>query len=377
MGYEKMKVIVVGGGIVGMSAAYHLAREGSVDVTLVDQKHEGQATEAGAGIVCPWISERKDDKDWYELACAGARYYTTLVEHLKKDGEEDWGFKRVGALAVSEDEAELDQIEESAQDAKRTFPEVGNITRLTNEGAKDLFPLLNDRLSAIHLSGGMRIDGRQLREALKRAAIRHRASIIHGKARLSTEGNQVKGIYMEESFHPADHVIVAAGAWAPELLSSIGVTLPIEPQRGQIVHLQMPKTDTSEWPMVLPRTSYYIVPFDHSRIVIGASRENGAGFDYRQTAGGIQEVLNNTLSVAPGLAETTLHELRIGFRPVGPDHLPVIGRIQSIEGVSVVNGLGSLGLTMGPYTGKLMTDWTLGKEMEMDLSPYDPQRFDN
>ncbi|QDI92410.1 FAD-dependent oxidoreductase [Salicibibacter halophilus] len=371
-----MKVIVVGGGIVGMSAAYHLSREEGVDVTLIDQKHEGQATAAGAGIVCPWISERKDNKAWYELARGGAHYYETLVEQLKEDGEDQWGFKRVGALAVSEDETELDDIEKSARDATRTSPEAGEITRLTNEAAKDLFPPLSDYFGAVHLSGAARIDGRQLRGALKRAAINHQAGIYQGEARLVKEGGQVNGVYIEGTFHPADHVIVAAGAWAPELLSSIGVTLPIEPQRGQIVHLQMPETDTSEWPMILPRTSYYMLAFDDSRIVAGASRENGTGFDYRQTAGGVQEVLESALSVAPGLAQSTLYETRVGFRPVVPDNLPLIGRVEAPKGLSIVNGLGPSGLTMGPYTGKLISDLTLGKDMGIDLSSYDPQRFD-
>ncbi|AXF57268.1 NAD(P)/FAD-dependent oxidoreductase [Salicibibacter kimchii] len=371
-----MKVIVVGGGIVGMSAAYHLAREEGVEVTLIDQKHKGQATVAGAGIVCPWISEQKDNQAWYELACGGARYYETLVKRLEEDGEDEWGFKRVGALAVSEDETELDNLEKSTRDAKRTSPEVGDITRLTNEAAKGFFPPLSDRLGAVHLSGAARIDGGRLKDALERAAIKHQADIRQGEARLASEGGQVNGVYIEGAFHPADHVIVAAGAWAPELLAPIGVTLPIEPQRGQIVHLQMPKTDTSDWPMILPRTSYYMLAFDDSRVVAGASRENGTGFDYRQTAGGIQEVLESALSVAPGLAQSTLHETRVGFRPVGPDNLPFIGRIEAPGGLSVVNGLGPSGLTMGPYTGKLISDLTLGKDMGIDLSPYDPHRFD-
>src|SRR5699024_9662051 len=97
-----MNVIVVGGGIVGASAAYHLALEGA-DVTLVDQQHKGQAIAAGAGIVCTWMSVRKDNHPWYVLARGGAHYYGTLVELLHADGEYDCGFKRVGALAVSDD----------------------------------------------------------------------------------------------------------------------------------------------------------------------------------------------------------------------------------------------------------------------------------
>ncbi|MBB6451203.1 D-amino-acid dehydrogenase [Geomicrobium halophilum] len=370
-----MNVSVVGGGIVGMSTAYHLAREGT-DVTLIDQGHKGQATAAGAGIVCPWISSKKENQAWYTLARGGAHYYQQLIDMLSEDGEDDWGFKRVGSLAVSDQEAELDAIEAGARASRQESPEVGEIARLSNKEARKVFPPLGEHLGAVHLSGAARIDGGQLRDALRRGAEKHGATIIQGKAELHAKGREVQGVYVEEKLHYADHVIMATGAWASEPLASIGVSLPIEPQRGQILHLHIPGAATSEWPIVLPTTSHYMLAFDDSRVVVGASRENGTGFDYRQTAGGIQEVLESGLSIAPKLADSTLSETRIGFRPVTPDEIPIIGRIHHLGNISVANGLGPSGLTMGPYVGKVLSDHTLGKEMELDLSPYDPLRFE-
>lgn len=86
-------------------------------------------------------------------------------------------------------------------------------------------------------------------------------------------------------------MVVAAGAWAPSLLLPLGVALPVEPQRGQIVHLQLPGRDTRDWPVVLPTSSHYLLAFDDSRVVVGATRESGVGFDYRVTASGQVEVL--------------------------------------------------------------------------------------
>ena len=100
-----MRIVVVGAGILGASTAYHLAREGA-DVAIVDQAHEGQATAAGAGIICPWASS-VDDPAFYELYAAGARYYADLVPALSELGETDLGFRRVGALLVSTDPSEL------------------------------------------------------------------------------------------------------------------------------------------------------------------------------------------------------------------------------------------------------------------------------
>ena len=96
-----MHIVVVGAGILGASVAFHLAREGA-QVTVVDQAHEGRATAAGAGIICPWVSG-VDDPAFYRLYAGGGRYYGDLIPALAELGETDLGFRRVGAMVVSND----------------------------------------------------------------------------------------------------------------------------------------------------------------------------------------------------------------------------------------------------------------------------------
>src|SRR3954447_10333987 len=108
-----MRIVVVGAGVFGASAAWHLAAKGA-DVVLVDAAHQGRATAAGAGIVCPW-SARVDDPDWYRLASGGARYYHSLVPALAEDGESDFSYRRVGALCLPGEQADLDSAERTAR----------------------------------------------------------------------------------------------------------------------------------------------------------------------------------------------------------------------------------------------------------------------
>ena len=89
----------------------------------------------------------------------------------------------------------------------------------------------------------------------------------------------------------AEAVIVAAGAWTPEVLAPLGATVAIEPQRGQIIHLALPGTTTEEFPVLSGYGSDYMVTFPPDRVVVGATRETGSGFDYRITAGGVNELL--------------------------------------------------------------------------------------
>lgn len=368
-----MKVIVIGSGIVGASTAYYLARQ-DVSVTLIDQQHTGYAKGAGAGIVCPWIS-RIDNEKWYEIAKAGALYYEVLVDQLDDDGEKDYGYKKVGAISVSSNVDELDEIENNLHVKRRETPEIGEIKRLNAEQVREKFPLLNENLAGVYVSNAARVDAKNLSESMKNAAIKRGVKLIKGRAELTEKDGAVTGVKVNNKSINADSIVIAAGAWTPELLKPLGMTLKVEPQRGQIVHMKLRETDTSKWPVILPQGSHYMLAFDDSRIVAGATREDGVGFDYRLTAGGVQNVLSEALKVAPGLDQGTLHEVRIGFRPMSPDNLPIIGGINHVSGVVLVTGLGASGITMGAYVGKLAGKIALGKKItQHDMSVYHPDR---
>ncbi|SDH78235.1 D-amino-acid dehydrogenase [Alteribacillus persepolensis] len=368
-----MKVIVIGSGIVGASAAYHLAKR-NIDVIVIDKEHQGNATAAGAGIVCPWASSKAEDEKWYEMAKRGAAFYPELISQLQEDGEQNVGYKKVGALCVRSNPEELDQIEHKIRDKKKKAPEIGDITRLDSTQSRERFPLLNERLESIFISGGARVDGKQLRDAINRAAQKHGAVFVQGEAELLVKKEQLTGASVNGQEFSADSVLIAAGAWAPSLLKPLGLECKLEPQRGQIAHIKLQDEDTSNWPIILPPTSHYMLAFDDSRVVAGATRETGSGFDYRLTAGGVSEVVNEALEVAPGLGEGTLQEVRIGFRPMGVDQSPLLGTVQPFRNMVMANGLGASGLTMGPYVGCLAASLITGENMEIDISPYEPMR---
>lgn len=363
-----MKVIVVGGGILGASAAYNLALA-RCDVTLVDRADEGRATAAGAGIVCPWASPTTDEA-YYALLAHGARYYLKLVEMLAEDGETDLGYAKVGGLCVPSDMAELDAAERRARARAVNAPEAGSIERLSPAEARRLFPPLRQDQPGLFVSGGARVDGRRIAAAMQRAAGKRGARVVNGSAELVMRAGRAADVKVDGALIEADVVIATAGAWAPKLLEPAGARLGVAPQRGQIVHLRLPGTDTARWPILQPLNSYYLLAFEDSRVVIGASRETGSGFDYRLTAAGVAEVLNAGLAVAPGLADWTVHEIRIGFRPLADDYRPKLGRAPGVDNLIIGNGLGPSGLSMGPFSGAELARLALGKPTELALDPY-------
>ncbi|MCM3023083.1 NAD(P)/FAD-dependent oxidoreductase [Heyndrickxia ginsengihumi] len=361
--------IVVGAGILGASTAYHLAKSGA-KVTLVDRKEVGQASSAAAGIICPWLSQRRN-KAWYSLAKSGARYYHTLIKQLEIDGETNTGYKQVGAISLHTDRAKLDKMEERAFTRREDAPEIGEISRLSPSETKTLFPLLAEEYASVHISGAARVNGKELLHSLISAAKKHGATLYKGDATLTVERKKVVGVQVNGHAMECDQVIVTAGAWANELLQPLGIQFLVTHQKAQIMHFQLKNVDTSSWPVVMPPSDQYILAFENGRIVAGATHENTDEFDCSVTAGGIHEVLTKALNVAPGLANSTVLETRVGFRPFTPGFLPVIGKLPEYEGLLVANGLGASGLTAGPYLGAELAALALGGPTEIDLSLYD------
>jgi D-amino-acid dehydrogenase len=273
---------------------------------------------------------------------------------------------------VSEDRRELDAAEQRIQTRIADAPEAGNVRRVSAAEAKRLFPPLREDLDGIYIPGGSRVDGRLLAAAMTRAAIAAGAVLRHDHVSLELRDGRVRGIRSDGSPIEADEIIVTAGAWASQILRPLGLEHPVRPQRGQIVHLRLPGVETRSWPVLLPMTSHYMLSFDDSRVVIGATREDIAGFDYRVTASGQAEVLNAGLAIAPGLASGTIIETRIGFRPAGDSFKPILGRVAGLEGLIVGNGLGAAGLTIGPYAGRLLAQICMGEKPDTDNALYAP-----
>jgi D-amino-acid dehydrogenase len=365
-------VAVVGGGIAGAAAALHLAEAGA-GVVLVDDDREGRATRAGAGIVAfPWLDPCRPG---FELRRRAAASYPELADRIGAR------FEIVGELLVAPAGRLLDEAEAALAPGS-----AGPVRRLQPGEARALFPYLAPELSALHVTSTARVHGDAIRDALREAAGAAGAEVLPGRAMLECAGGAVRGLRIAEPPESeeragaprridAGDVVVAAGAWSDALTAPAGVRLAVAPQRGQILHLDVPQ-DTAAMPVVQPLDGeHYLLPFAGGRVVAGATRETGSGFDPRLTAGGVAEVLADALRVAPGLGEATVRELRVGLRPATPDGEPILGPVPGCAGLWALTGMGPQGLTLAPYCGRLMADAILGRAPELDLTPFSAGRF--
>ena len=375
-----METIVVGGGIVGSSVAYHLA-SGGVETTLIDRRDAGRATDAGAGIVSPPTSSRVGP--WFDLAVEAFDAYFDLVSALEREQDGPVGVDRCGLLRVAIDEDEVRRFDELSALLDRRedgtgHPRSAALESLPSDGARDRFPPLADTRRALFYADAARVDGRLFEGALRRAGKAHGLSVVEGSVEcLLVQRGRVVGVETAEDRYEADRTVVAGGAWSPEFGGQLGFEVPVEPQRGQIVHVDSGREDVGSWPIVSPFRGHYVVPWPDGRVAFGATRERGSGFDSRTTARGVHEVLSEGLRVAPGLGDASLHEVRVGLRPTTPDGLPLLGAVPTVEGAYLATGHGPTGLQLGPYSGALVADLLAEGGETLGRPSVDPDRFDS
>ncbi len=372
--------IVIGGGVVGASAAYHLARGGAATL-LIDRHHTGRATDAGAGILSPATSGVMLPPSWFKFGVVCVDYYPTLIDQLRQEQAADTGYAVCGQLTVAVSEDEIAPFSYARRviferQQQRGIPSADDLHDVSSQEAQKLFPPLAPTHGAVYYRDGARVDGRMLTSALLNAAesyhLAHQNSAVD---HLEIQDGRVTGVVADGETFTAGKVIIAGGAWSSRFGDQLGVQIPVVPQRGQIVHLDLPGIDTSGWCVIVAFHGHYMVPWSDSRVVVGATRETGAGFNPVTTAAGMQEVFKEALRVAPGLASAQFREIRVGLRPNTADNLPVLGGVPGIDNLYLATGHGASGLQLGPYSGKLAADWAMGQPAETDISAFHISRF--
>jgi len=378
-------VVVVGGGLVGSALAYELVAAGA-DTVLIDRHDPGRATDAGAGILSPETHQDPDPVN-FALGMASARHYPDLVGRLGEDGATESGFAVTGSLLVAERPGDDEIMERAAGLIAERSPDL--VDEVTPAEAARHFPPLGPVRRALLNPAGRRVDGRALNAALRTAAVARGLRVVDADvASFTLDGaaGTVAGVVTGDGAITSGAVAICGGAWSPAVADALGATIPVGPLKGQIVHLTLPDTDSSGWPIVQPVLGFYLVPWPDGRVACGGTMEATAGFDHRPTADGLHQLLRECLRTAPGLAQATVTEVRVGLRPASVDGRPVVGRVPGWTNAWVATGHGAEGLLLGPFSARVMAAEIVGTGPERTardrdlhrrlLEHWSPARFD-
>ncbi|HZS02238.1 MAG TPA: FAD-dependent oxidoreductase [Chloroflexota bacterium] len=389
---------VVGGGIIGCAVAYYLARAGARVAVLERDQIAAEASSAAAGMLAP-LAEGAAPGPFLDLALASLSRFGALAAELRDATGIDVELITAGLLRPALDDAEAADYRASL-DAQRALGLP--LQWLDAAEARALEPLLTpDVRGALYSPAEHQVNPARLTTALARAAAAHGATFRLGAVArgLLRDGDRVVGVRLADSDLPADHVVLAAGAWAAACGEWLGTPIPITPIKGQMLAVspapgaqsnagappplsggrgsQLPPASVGRGGR-LSRTLYartgYLVPKADGTIYVGATVER-AGYDRRVTAAGASALLDALKRLAPALADATLVRTWAGLRPGTPDHLPILGPVPGYRGVTLATGHYRNGILLAPITGELIAQAVLGQPTTLPLAPFSVERF--
>jgi glycine oxidase len=358
-------VVVVGGGVIGLSVAWCLAREG-VKATVLDRGELGRgASWAGAGMIPPHV-ERLRTNPTIDLRSWSAMLYPEWSGMLLEETGIDNGYRRTGGVDVA---ATLDEDNELKTSAGRWRNEKIVYERLAPGDFDRVEPALNPDLRvAYYLPDRAQIRNPRHLKALAKSLENRGVSLRPGSAVLGFEakGGKVSSVLTEAGAIPCGLVVVAAGAWSSGVLAGLGVRVETPPLKGQIVLL---KGDRPLLRRVVEHGKNYLVPRDDGRILVGATEED-AGFDTRTTAEALRDLLAEAHRLCPILKEAEVERSWAGLRPGSVDSKPYLGFAPGFSNAIVATGHKRAGLQLAPASAEVIADLVLGREPRVDLTPY-------
>jgi glycine/D-amino acid oxidase-like deaminating enzyme len=376
---RSVEVAVVGAGIVGCATAWELARRG-VRAALVDRAEVSRGT-TGLGEGNVLCSDKAPGPE-LELAVPGLSLYDEIEALLGESA----GIRRKGALVVHSDEDSWAAEPERLERLRVAGVECSTMGPVEVREAEP--ELRGTLLGASWFPHDLQCAPAAIARALAREAERLGAVVSTGveAGSVAVEGGRVQGLDTPSGRLAADAVVIAAGAWSAPLARSTGLELPLEPRKGQLVRLTHQPgflrgkvIDGSYMGAVADpgsglQVSTVVETTLDGHVLVGSSRER-RGFDLSVDPAVSEAMLAAAARLVPGIRALRVEDAWAGLRPWLPGGLPAIGATAAAEGLWIATGHEGAGVAHGPITGRLVAQGICGEPSELDLAPFDPDRF--
>ena len=379
---EAAKVIVVGGGIVGCSVAYHLAKSDWQDVLVLER---GQLTCGSTWHAAGLVSEMQAMPCMTKLAVYGL----SLMEQLEAETGQATGFKRNGSIAVALNEGRMEELRRKRDIADGLGIEV---IELSVDELQKLWPLLNveDAIGAIYFPNDGQTNPIDTTMALAKGARSHGATIRENVKvqQVLLEGGKAVGVKTEQGVIKADYVVNCTGIWSRSFGKAHGVNLPIQANQHFYIVTDAVPDLSNDLPIlrVYDEGAYY--KEDAGKLLVGFSEPNAMAWN---PEGGIPEdfsfselpfpedhldsVLEKMLDRIPAIQNVGIRKFFNGPEAYTPDGRYVMGEVPEVRNYFVAGGFNSTGIQSGPGVGMALAEWIIQEQAPFDLADVDIKRF--
>lgn len=360
--------MIVGGGVIGLSLAWELARHNR-RVTVIDQSQPGrEASWAGAGILPP--ANRQAALDPYDQL-RGLSYdlHAVWASELRELTGIDTGYRRCGGIYLARTAGEAAALAGWATVADEEGIAVDRLTPAQLRAQEPALGAAADSYRAIyHMPGEVQVRNPRHLKALRAACERSGVVIRPEVAALDLvhRGERVAAIETTAGPLQADIYCFTTGAWTGNLLARLGVECGILPMRGQMLLFRCP---SPPFRCVVNEGSRYMVPRDDGRVLVGSTEEE-VGFDKRNTDEALRELRAFAGDVVPALREAELEQSWAGLRPASFDGFPYLGPLPTLANAYVAAGHFRSGIYLSPGTAVVMRQLICGERPEIDLRPF-------
>ncbi|MCH7977513.1 MAG: FAD-dependent oxidoreductase [Acidobacteria bacterium] len=363
-------VVIVGGGIVGVSTAYFLGKAG-VKSTIVERDSVGSHASGFAYGGLSALGGIGNPGPLSPVASDGMRIHVELSDALLEETGINTEFRYRPSLSLA-------FTEEEARDGEAHVSWVrgheGYDARWLDAGeARAIEPRISDKvLGAVYTEGGADVEPYRFSLALAQAAEGLGATIRHGNVvGLRRESGRVRAVVLESGEIPCDRAVLAMGPWSGLASSWLGVPIDVRPLKGQIIRLRAPGPPLE---CSIGWAGDYATSKPDGLVWAGTTEEE-AGFDEGTTTDARDSIMASLVKMVPALAEAQLVQQTACLRPLSADGLLVLGPVPGWEGVYVATGGARTGISLGPAMGRIAADLVTKGSSDIPIDAFNPGRF--
>ncbi|MBK6724278.1 MAG: glycine oxidase ThiO [Acidobacteria bacterium] len=366
------EVLIIGGGVIGLSIARELHKQGAKRISIVEKGVCGEESSwAAAGMLGPQ-AEADSGGSFFDMTLASRDLYPDFAAELEAETGIDVGLDRSGTFYFAFSDEDVRALRERYEWQKKAgFP----VELLTADEARRAEPFASPSVrEALFFPGDWQVDNRKLLAALRKYAEINGIQIIKNTTveRLIVEGNQVVGVEVANGEIRGEQTVLATGAWTS--LIKVGVAdmpFKVEPVRGQIIAFHTAKQFFKH--VVYTRRGY-IVPRSDGRLLVGSTTEF-VGFEKTTTAAAADLLREIAGEIAPSIGALSISDHWSGLRPFAADGLPVLGSIAGIEGLTIATAHYRNGILLAPLTARIVADRLIGGGDHPAFTAFGPDRF--